>query len=53
MAEFTVKIKSLATEETHIYPLDKFNQFRKLYRALEKELEQSPEQVGTTGKNYD
>lgn len=39
MAEFTVKIKSLATESTYIYPLDKFNEFQRLYRELEKELE--------------
>lgn len=38
MAEFTVKIKSLATEETHIYSLDKFNEFRRLYKDLEQRL---------------
>jgi len=33
-AEFTVRIKSPAAEETYVYPLDDFNRFRRLYKKF-------------------
>jgi len=52
MSEFTVTIKSDLNEENHIYPMDDYKRFRRLYRELNQRLEAGQHETVFIGSKY-